>query len=90
MNNRYIWGDIYERLFDDFLPLCTFGTSNLELKKCTTFKKSTTRIHRSQCFTFDELSSFTPKLGLNQGANSQNQMRSKTKNGACSRPENPR
>ena len=68
MNNRYIWGDIYERLFDDFLPLCTFGTSNLELKKCTAFKKSKMWISQRQCFTFNE-TSFTPKLGLNQGLN---------------------
>ena len=59
-----LWKEIQEGLSNDFIPLCSYGTTNLELNHCTEFK----RIDQSHCFTFNE-SSFTHLLGKTEGLN---------------------
>ena len=44
--NPYNWGNVYDSLFDDLIPLCSFGTSEFTLGKCSSFKKSMTKIYQ--------------------------------------------
>ena len=62
--NIQLWRMFQENLYDGFIPLCSYATKNLTLKKCTSFKK----MNFHQCFTFNE-SSFIPRLGRTQGLN---------------------
>ena len=62
--NINLWKDNKEGLSNDFIPLCSYGATNLELNHCTTFKRN----DQSHCFTFNE-SSFDHMLGQTEGLN---------------------
>ena len=68
MENQDIWKDIYEEVFHDFIPLCSFGKEDTKLRKCTEFKRSMTRINQKPCFTFNE-ATLVPRLGPTEGVN---------------------
>ena len=62
--SSYIWKLVRENLYEDLVPLCSYGTTNLTLKHCEIVK----RIENEQCFTFNE-TEFVHKLGTTQGIN---------------------
>ena len=62
--NINLWKDNQEGRSNDFIPLCSYGATNLELNHCTKFKKN----DQSHCFTFNE-SSFAHMLGQTEGLN---------------------
>ena len=68
MKKQDIWGNIYKEAFQDFIPLCSFGTDDYKLRKCTEFKQSMTRINQRPCFTFNE-TTLVPRLGPTEGVN---------------------
>ena len=62
--NLKLWKGIQQSLTNDFIPLCSYGATNIELNHCKAFK----RIDQGHCFTFNE-SSFAHILGKTQGIN---------------------
>ena len=62
-NNKF-WKKIQEALSNGFIPLCSYGSTNLEVNHCTAFK----RIYQGNCLTFNE-SSFAHMLGRTEGLN---------------------
>lgn len=69
-NSKYqgIWINIYDKIFSDFIPLCSFGTNDFKLFKCANFFRSITKTHHKPCFTF-KMPSSVPTLGLTKGLN---------------------
>ena len=65
---QLIWEGLKENIYDEFIPLCSFASQTLSLKKCTAFRKSKTKAKNGQCFTFEK-ASLVPKLGETQGLN---------------------
>ena len=57
------WKKIQEDRSNDFIPLCSYGATSIELNKCTAFKRMD-----QNCFTFNE-SSFMHMLGKTEGLN---------------------
>jgi hypothetical protein len=62
--NINLWKKIQEGLSSDFIPLCSYGATNIELNHCKEFKKR----DQDHCFTFNE-SSFAHMLGQTEGLN---------------------
>ena len=62
------WIDLYEDLFDEFIPFCSYATKSKTISECTVFKKFVHKIQQKQCFTFSN-SSMIPELGSTQGLN---------------------
>ena len=62
--NINLWKEIQEGLSTDFIPLCSYGSTNLKINHCTAFK----RIDQGNCYTFNE-SSFAHMLGQTEGLN---------------------
>jgi hypothetical protein len=62
--NINLWKEVKKGLSDDFIPLCSYGATNIALNLCKAFK----RIDQDHCFTFNE-SSFDHMLGQTEGLN---------------------
>ena len=62
--NINLWKDIQKGLSKDFIPLCSYGATNIELFYCTAFKE----INQDQCLTFNESFS-SHMLGKTEGLN---------------------
>ena len=63
-NNTSYWETLAKDIYDDLIPLCSFASDNLVLKRCKLFKK----MSNGQCFTFNE-STFDHRVGRTQGVN---------------------
>ena len=63
-NNTTIWDAFTKNVYNDLIPLCSYGSDKVVLKDCNLFKK----MSNGQCFTFNE-SSFDHRVGLTQGVN---------------------
>ena len=63
-----MWENFQDDLYEDFIPLCSFASHNLNLNACNAFQKLQAKFKNGQCLTFNE-TSFVPKLGEFQGLN---------------------
>ena len=64
-NNNHYWQMFQEKVYNGFIPFCSYATKNLNLKKCNVFKRMK---EHPQCYTFNE-TSLKPRLGRTQGLN---------------------
>ena len=62
------WIDLYQDLFDEFIPFCSYATKAMEISICSAFRKSKLKIQQEPCFTFSN-SLMIPELGPTQGLN---------------------
>ena len=62
--NKKFWETIYQNIYDDLIPFCSYASENHVLHICNDFKK----MDGGKCFTFNE-SSFDHTLGQTQGLN---------------------
>ena len=62
--NNAIWETCTENIFNDLIPLCSYGSDKLILNDCNLFKK----MSNGRCFTFNE-ASFDQRVGVTQGVN---------------------
>ena len=62
------WFDLYQNLFNGFIPFCSYATKAMKINACSAFRKSMLKIHQESCFTFSN-SLMIPELGPTQGLN---------------------
>ena len=60
--NINMWKGIHDGLSNDFIPLCSYGATHIDLNHCIAFKKR----DQGNCFTFNE-SSFPRMLEKTEG-----------------------